>query len=112
MLNERDPWEDRRKSRRKQITIEVQLKIGLQLKGPGYTRDISEGGLLIKTPEIFCFFRPELAHTFQNADLTVFFPDESLIVKGQVVRIDASRKELAVRIILVSDDRIWKQMVR
>lgn len=110
-MKEHKPFEDRRINQRKKIKIDVQLKIGIHLKGPGYTYNISSNGLLIKSPEIFCFFKPELAHAFQNADLTLFFPDESLTVQGKVVRIDASKEELAIRITQTSSDTKWNLLV-
>ena len=108
MMKTYNMFDDRRRNLRKNIKIDVQLKIGIHLKGPGYTHNISPNGLVIKSPEIFCFFKPELAHAFENADMTVTFSDESLTVQGTIVRIDTSKEELAVRITQTSNDNRWK----
>ena len=110
MKSARNPFEDRRRNRRKKIKINVQLKVGINLKGSGYTKDISIDGVLINSPEIFCYFRPELAHAFQDADLIMSFPDEGVTIQGKVIRIDAPKEELAIRIDRTSDKAAWKKI--
>ncbi len=110
MKREHDPIEDRRRTPRKKIVINVQLKVGIHLKGIGYTSDISEHGILVKTPEIFSFFRPELAHVFEDADLDIYFPNEDVAIQGKVTRIDAVKEELAIRIIGKSSELKWKEI--
>jgi len=110
MINAQSPHQDRRKHQRKNITIDVQLKVGINLKGSGCTHDISIDGLLISSPEIFCYFKPELAHAFEDAEVILSFPKEGLTVQGKVIRIDASSKQLAIRITHRSDERTWKTM--
>jgi hypothetical protein len=110
MKNALNPFEDRRKNRRKKIKIDVQLKVGINVKGSGYTQDISLDGVLIKSPEIFCYFKPELAHAFQDADVIMSFPEEGVTIKGKVIRIDASKEELAIRISRKSNENTWKMI--
>ena len=110
MMKPHSPFDDRRKNRRKKIQINVQLKVGINLKGSGYTQDISMDGLLIKSPEIFCFFKPELAHAFEGAEVSSSFPEEGLTVQGKVIRIDSSKEELAIRITGKSNEDVWKKM--
>lgn len=110
MKSARNPFEDRRINRRKKIKINVQLKVGINLKGSGCTKDISFDGALIKSPDIFCYFRPELAHAFQDADLIISFPEEGVTIQGKVIRIDAPKEELAIRITRKSDEAAWKKI--
>ena len=110
MMKPHRPLEDRRKNQRKKIKIHVQLKVGINLKGSGYTQDISIDGLLIRSPEIFCYFKPELAHAFEGAEVILSFPKEGLTVQGKVIRIDSSKEELAIRITGKSNEDVWKMM--
>jgi hypothetical protein len=108
MKRKLDFAEDRRKHKRKKLRIDVQLKLGIHLKGTGYTEDISMEGVRIKSPEIFSYFKPEQTHVFESAEITMFFPREGISIHGKVVRIDAHREELSVKIIGKSSKIKWQ----
>ena len=108
MKNALNIFDDRRKFQRKKIKINARLNIGIHLKGTGYTQDISLEGARIRAPELFAFFKPEQAHVFEGADVTISFPKESFSIHGKVLRIDVLKEELAIRIADCSNQAMWE----
>ncbi|MGC9323362.1 MAG: PilZ domain-containing protein [Desulfomonilia bacterium] len=101
-------FNDRRKFERKPLKIDVHLKIGVHLKGIGLIKNVSKSGVCISSPELFAFFKPEQAHVFQSAEITIFLPSESFSVHGTVVRVDTFKDELAVTVHSTSNGQKWE----
>ena len=101
-------FNDRRKSERKPLEINVHLKIGVDLKGEGFIKNVSKTGACISSPELFAYFKPEQAHVFEDARISITFPSEALTVEGTVLRVDAFKDELAVLISSSSPDLEWE----
>ncbi|MDT8271891.1 MAG: PilZ domain-containing protein [Desulfomonilia bacterium] len=101
-------FNDRRKFERKPLELVVQLKIGVHLKGVGFIRNMSRNGACISSPELFAFFKPEQAHVFEDAQISISFPSESLTVEGTVIRVDVFKDEFAVQIDPSSLGQEWE----
>jgi len=100
-------FNDRRKILRKTYKAKVSLQLNELIKGYGYTKDISIGGVCISSPELFAFLRVEQVHQFLNLTLIVSFISESLTLQGTIIRVNAIKKELVISISQISKPNRW-----
>lgn len=105
-------FNDRRKSLRKPFRTKVTLKLSDFIKGCGYLKDITIDSACIVTPELFAFLRPEKSGIFQDAELSVSLPSESLTLRGKIIRVNPFENELAITILQTSNDEKWMELCR
>jgi ribosomal protein S8 len=97
----------RRNSLRKIYKSKVSLQLNEIIKGYGYTKDISIGGVCISSPELFTFLKQEQADQILNIMLEVSFISESLILQGTIIRVNEFEKELVISISQISNPTRW-----
>jgi len=98
---------DRRNNLRKNYKSKVSLQLNEIIKGYGYTKDISIGGVCINSPELFAFLGLEQADQILNVTLEVSFISESLTLQGTIIRVNAFEKELVISISQISNPARW-----
>jgi hypothetical protein len=98
---------DRRSKSRKNCNSKVSFQLNDFIKGDGYAKDISIGGVCINAPEFFTLLGLEKADQILNAKLVVSFIAESLILKGTIIRVNAFEKELVISISEISNPKRW-----
>jgi len=98
---------DRRKNLRKNYRSKVSLKINEFIKGYGYSKNISLGGVCISSPELFTLLGDEKADQQLNKTLEVTFISESLMLQGTVIHVNTFEKELVISITQISNPKTW-----
>jgi hypothetical protein len=102
--------EERRKNRRKQARHLALVKIGSNLFGRGYTREISLGGICLESVSIFRLIKSSRVGDLIGLSISAQFADSQLTVNGKVLRIDPSKGETAVMITETTDNSLWEAM--
>ena len=103
---------DRRNNLRKNYKSKVSLQLNEIIKGYGYTKDISIGGVCINSPDLFAFLQMEQADQFLNHTLKVSFIPEPLTVQGTIIRVNATEKELVIIISQISNLKRWRWLCK
>jgi PilZ domain len=98
---------DRRYKLRRPYKAKVSLHLNELIKGDGYTIDISIDGVRIRSLELFAFLRAGQAENLVNHTVEVSFISEALTLHGTIIRVNADKHELAIRISQISDPPIW-----
>jgi hypothetical protein len=105
-------FNDRRRFFRRPYKGQVSLKLGEVIKGNGTVKDIGTGGVCVVSKDPFAFYRPEQADVLLEKSMLVSLPEESLVIKGTIVRIDTVKNELAIAITHTSDNARWRVLSR
>jgi hypothetical protein len=102
--------EEKRKHQRKQARHLALVKIGSNLFGRGYTRDISLGGICLESVSIFRLIKPSRVNDLIGLSISAQFAESQLTVNGKVVRINPSKGETAIMITETTDSSLWEGM--
>jgi hypothetical protein len=86
------------------------VKIGSNLFGRGYTRDISLGGICLESVSIFRLIKPSRVNDLIGLSISAQFAESQLTVNGKVVRINPSKGETAIMITETTDNSLWEGM--
>lgn len=103
--------EDRRKDPRRGVRILTLVKIGSNLYGRGYTRDISLSGVCLESLSIFKLIRPARAYDLKGASVSVCATHPPLSLQGKVVRVDPYKGETGIAVIEVVDGAVWHELL-
>jgi hypothetical protein len=102
--------DERRKNQRKHVRHLALVKIGSNLFGRGYTREICLGGICLESVSIFRLIKPSRVSDLIGLSISAQFADSQLTVNGRVVRIDPTKGETACMITETTDDSLWEAM--
>jgi len=102
---------DRRKENRKNVTIQILIKMGNLINGRGITNNISMHGLYLKSLQIF---KGNNIHSKDLAGSTVrvMIPSEHITINGSIAWVDLKTGEGAINIISTSDDNCWQKLCK
>ncbi|HEY9162280.1 MAG TPA: PilZ domain-containing protein [Desulfomonilia bacterium] len=101
---------EKRKHQRKQVRHLALVKIGSNLFGRGYTRDISLTGMCLESVSIFRLIKPARVNDILGLSISAQFAESQLTVNGTVVRIDSQKGETAVVVSDTTDNPLWESM--
>jgi hypothetical protein len=101
---------EKRKHPRKQARHLALVKIGSNLFGRGYTKDISLGGICLESVSIFRLIKPSRVNDLIGLSISAQFAESQLTVNGKVVRINPSKGEAAIMITETTDNSLWEGM--
>lgn len=87
------------------------LKVSELLQGRGCTMNISQGGMLVHTNNLFRHIRSIRVPERVGSPIKVVFSHNSLIVEGRIVRIDVHKGEVAIKLGRFSDVQAWETML-
>jgi hypothetical protein len=102
--------EERRKDPRRGVRILTLVKIGSNLYGRGYTKDISLSGVCLESLSIFKLIRPARAYDLKGVSVSVRSTHPSLALQGKVVRVDPYKGETGIAVIDVLEDAVWHEL--
>jgi hypothetical protein len=103
---------DRRYILRRPYKARVSPYLNELIKGDGYTIDISIDGVRIRSLELFAFLRREQTEILVNHTVDVSFISEPLTLQGTIIRVNADKNELAIRISQISDPPMWMSLCK
>jgi hypothetical protein len=101
---------EKRKHQRKQVRHLALVKIGSNLFGRGYTKDISLSGICLESVSIFRLIKPARVNDLVGLSISAQFAESQLTVNGTVVRIDSQNGQTAVVISDTTDNPLWEGM--
>ena len=101
---------EKRKHQRKQARHLALVKIGSNLFGRGYTRDISVSGICLESVSIFRLIKPTRVNDLVGLSISAQFAESQLTVTGTVVRVNSQKGETAVLINETTDNPLWEGM--
>lgn len=101
---------ERRAHPRKDARHLALVKIGSNLFGRGYTKDISIGGICLDSVSIFRLIKPSRINDLVGLSISAQFPESHLTVNGKVVRIDPTKAQTAMVITDTTDNILWENM--
>jgi len=102
--------DDRRRDPRRGVRILALVKIGANLYGRGYTRDISLTGVCLESVSIFKLIRPARAYDLKGASVSVRATHPSLSLQGKVVRVDPYKGEIGIALIEGVNGAVWHEL--
>jgi hypothetical protein len=101
---------ERRVHPRKQTRHLTLVKIGSNLFGRGYTKDISLNGICLDSVSIFRLIKPSRVNDLIGLSISAQFAESQLTVNGKVVRIDPAKGQTAISITDTTDAALWESM--
>jgi len=103
---------ERRKDPRRGVRILTLVKIGSNLYGRGYTKDISLSGVCLESLSIFKLIRPARAYDLKGSSVSVHSTHPALALQGKVVRVDPYKGETGIALIEVQEGAVWHELCR
>ena len=100
-------FNDRRSKIRKPYKGKVTFRLNELVNGYGYTKDINIGAICVTAPELFAFFTHEQSNILHNLTLEVSFLSEPIKLQGTIIRVNAVKKELVIKISQNSNPEKW-----
>jgi hypothetical protein len=101
---------EKRKHPRKPARHLALVKIGSNLFGRGYSKDISLKGLCLDSVSIFRLIKPSRVNDLIGLTISAQFSDSQLTVNGKVVRIDPLIGQTAIHVTDTTDEALWENM--
>lgn len=98
--------QERRREPRRQARFLALVKIGANLYGRGYTRDISLSGACLESVSIFKLIRPARAFDLNGLPISLRSTTPSIALQGKVVRVDPSRGETGIAVTVTTDNTL------
>lgn len=101
---------EKRRHKRKQVRHLALVKIGPNLFGRGYTRNISLNGICLESVSVFRLIKPSRVNELIGLSISAQFAESQLTINGRVVRVSAETGEAAVEITETTDNSLWEGM--
>jgi hypothetical protein len=102
--------QERRRELRRPARFLALVKIGANLYGRGYTRDISINGACLESVSIFKLIRPARAFDLKGLPISLRSTTPSIALQGKVVRVDPSKGETGIAVTVTTDDTLWRNV--
>lgn len=101
---------ERRQQPRTQARYQTLIKIGANLYGRGYTKDISLSGACLESISIFKLIRPARAYDLKGLAISVRSADPAFSLMGRIVRVDPYKGEAGIAVTELSDEPAWQHL--
>jgi hypothetical protein len=102
--------QERRKEPRRLARFLALVKIGANLYGRGYMRDISLSGACLESVSIFKLIRPARAFDLKGLPISLRSTSPSIALQGKVVRVDPSSGGTGIAVTVTTDDTLWRNV--